>query len=175
MTAAIQFRTPVATDGSRVHDLIHRCPPLDVNSLYCNVLQCSHFADTSVVAESDGGVVGFVSGYLLPSTRDTIFVWQVAVAPERRSQGLALAMLSALLERDVCRTVTSLETSITRDNHPSWRSFRALARTLGADLVTEPWLSRVTHFSSRHESEYLVRIGPIAHQNQNRTLKESHR
>jgi L-2,4-diaminobutyric acid acetyltransferase len=175
MIEDIRFRTPVATDGGRVHELVSRCPPLDVNSTYCNLLQCTHFATTSVVAESDGNLVGFVSGYLLPDEPTTIFVWQVAVAPERRSQGLALAMLNNLLERDICRGVTALETSITRANQPSWRSFRALARALGADIATEPWLSRVEHFSSRHESEYLVRIGPIVHHSQKRMLKEAHR
>ncbi len=175
MIPDIEFRTPIATDGSGVHELVSRCPPLDVNSTYCNLLQCTHFAATSVVAESAGVLSGFVSGYLLPLDPTTIFVWQVAVAPECRSQGLAVAMLSSLLSRDVCRKVTSLETSITRANHPSWQSFRALARTLGTNVVTEPWLSRVTHFSSRHESEYLVRIGPIVHENQNRMLKEAHR
>lgn len=175
MIADIEFRTPIATDGCRVHDLVSRCPPLDVNSTYCNLLQCTHFAETSVVAESGGALVGFLSGYLLPLDPTTIFVWQVAVAPERRGQGLAVAMLDSLLQRDVCRNVTSLETSITRSNHPSWRSFRALARTLGADLAAEPWLSRVAHFSSRHESEHLVRIGPIVHKDPQRTLKGAYR
>jgi len=116
-----------------------------------------------------------VSGYLLPFDLTTIFIWQVAVAPECRGQGLAVAMLSNVLERDECRNVTSLETSITRANHPSWHSFRALARSLGSGLSTEPWLSRMTHFSSNHESEYLVRIGPIVHRHSKRILKEAHR
>ena len=171
----IAFRTPAATDGCRVHELVVRCPPLDVNSTYCNVLQCTHFAATSLVAETASSLVGFVTGYLLPRDPTTIFIWQVAVAPEHRSQGLALAMLSELLERDECRNVTSLETSITRANHPSWHSFRALARSLGANLAAQPWLSRVTHFSSQHESEYLVRIGPIVHRHSKHILKEAHR
>merc|ERR1712169_161542 len=39
------FRKPVSTDGSDVFALVERCKPLDVNSMYCNLLQCSHFAD----------------------------------------------------------------------------------------------------------------------------------
>jgi L-2,4-diaminobutyric acid acetyltransferase len=175
MITDIEFRTPAPTDGSRVHELVSRCPPLDANSTYCNVLQCTHFAATSVVAESADVLAGFVSGYLVPSKPATIFVWQVAVAPEHRGQGLALAMLKHLLERDVCRKVTLLETSITRSNHPSWRSFRALARSLGVDLTAELWLSRTNHFASRHESEYLARIGPMVHHNQNRMPKEAYR
>ena len=156
------LRMPLATDGAAVHRLIARCPPLDLNSRYCNLLQCTHFADTSCVAEREGDVVGFVSGYLEPSRDDTLFVWQVAVAPERRRQGLTGAMLSAILARDVCRHVTHLETSITPDNEASWQSFRAAARTWRTSLKARPWFSSEPHFEGEHDSEYLVRIGPIA-------------
>src|SRR3546814_16914023 len=40
------FRNPVAEDAQAIHDLIAACPPLDTNSLYCNLLQCTHFAET---------------------------------------------------------------------------------------------------------------------------------
>jgi L-2,4-diaminobutyric acid acetyltransferase len=161
MTVDIQFRIPTATDGARVHELIARCPPLERNSLYCNVLQCTHFADTSLVAERDDRMVGFVAGYVRPDRPETMFVWQIAVAPECRGQGLAVSMLQQLAHRQAVRPVRYVEASITRTNRPSWRSFRALARSLGTVAIVEPWLSRREHFSSRHESEYLIRIGPI--------------
>ena len=65
----ITFRKPESQDGSRVHKLISECKPLDENSVYCNLLQCTHFADTSVAAEMDGDLVGFISGYIHPSSR----------------------------------------------------------------------------------------------------------
>src|SRR5215831_20895561 len=104
------FRTPHATDGPAVHRLLSRCPPLDANSRYCNLLQCTHFADTSVVVEQDGEVVGFVAAYLKPRRATTLFVWQVAVAPEYRRQRLATRMLTWILMRNACRAVTHLET-----------------------------------------------------------------
>jgi L-2,4-diaminobutyric acid acetyltransferase len=156
------LRAPRLTDGPAVHRLIARCPPLDANSRYCNLLQCTHFADTSVVAERDGQVVGFVSAYLDPRRRDTLFVWQVAVAPECRRQGLAGEMLSAVLARNPCRRVTHVETSITPDNRASWRSFRAVAREWGADIAYRRWFEREPHFEGEHDSEFLLRIGPIA-------------
>ena len=156
------LRVPLAADGAGVHRLIERCPPLDLNSRYCNLLQCTHFADTSVVAEQAGEIVGFVSGYREPGRDDTLFVWQVAVAPECRRQGLAGAMLTAILERDVCRDVTHIETSITPGNEASWQSFRAAARAWCASLTARPWFSSEPHFEGEHDSEYLVRIGPIA-------------
>src|SRR5690554_7602315 len=50
----ISLRKPTVTDGSAVHALIARCAPLDTNSMYCNLLQCFHFAGTAVVAEMNG-------------------------------------------------------------------------------------------------------------------------
>src|SRR3546814_7090005 len=50
------FRNPVAEDAQAIHDLIAACPPLDTNSLYCNLLQCTHFAETCVLAERDGEI-----------------------------------------------------------------------------------------------------------------------
>ncbi|MBD4807723.1 diaminobutyrate acetyltransferase, partial [Xanthomonas citri pv. citri] len=38
------FRTPAVTDGPSVTELIAQCLPLDPNSAYCNLLQCTHFA-----------------------------------------------------------------------------------------------------------------------------------
>src|SRR5690606_21532662 len=63
----IVFRRPSELDGPQVTALIADCPPLDVNSAYCNLLQCSHFADTCVVAERAGQIVGWISGYRPPS------------------------------------------------------------------------------------------------------------
>ena len=51
-TTAISLRTPVKDDGFRLHQLVAECPPLDPNSIYCNLLQCSHFAETGVAADS---------------------------------------------------------------------------------------------------------------------------
>jgi L-2,4-diaminobutyric acid acetyltransferase len=159
--AQIRFRPPVVTDGAGVHRLIARCPPLDPNSRYCNLLQCTHFADSSILAECDDTPAGFISGYFEPGRDDTLFVWQVAVAPECRGEGLATRMLVRLLQRETCADVRYLTTSITPDNSASWRTFRRVAALLGAELAAAAWLSRERHFEGRHDAEQLVRIGPF--------------
>src|SRR5690606_23617577 len=63
----LSLRPPQLEDGAAVWELIRACGPLDDNSMYCNFLQCDHFADTCVVAELDGEIVGWVSGYILPA------------------------------------------------------------------------------------------------------------
>lgn len=156
----IVLRSPLLEDGLNVWRLVERCPPLDANSTYCNILQCAHFADTSVIAETDH-VVGFISGYTLPKRPDTLFVWQVAVAEEARGAGLASRMLAEILARPACAQVRFIETTITSDNQGSWALFESLARKLGAPCEAAPWLDKNKHFEGLHDSEALVRIGPF--------------
>jgi len=64
------FRTPKIEDGLAIHSLIKQSPPLDLNSSYLYFLQATHFADTCVVAEKEGEIVGFVSAYFRPDQED---------------------------------------------------------------------------------------------------------
>jgi len=160
-TTAIVLRKPRTEDGYPLHELIAACPPLDPNSIYCNLLQCSHFADTGVAAELDGQLVGFISGYIPPRQPDTLFIWQVAVHEKGRGQGLGKRMLKAILSRDACRNVQYLDTTITDDNDASWGLFLSLARDLGADTNRQVHFEREAHFGGHHDSEILLRIGPF--------------
>jgi len=161
MAGGVRFRKPTSEDGAAVWRLIGDLDALDDNSMYCNLLQCTHFADTCIVAERDDEVVGWVSAYLPPSRQGTLFIWQVAVAPEMRGRGLAKAMLKALLERDACAGVSHLESTITRDNDASWGLFRSIASEFDGDLTRRPHFHREDHFDGEHATEYLCRIGPI--------------
>lgn len=160
-TTAITLRTPVKDDGYRLHQLVAECPPLDPNSIYCNLLQCSHFAETGVAAEINGDLVGFISGYIPPQQPETVFVWQVAVHEKGRGQGLAKRMLKAIVARDACKDVTHMETTITEDNEASWALFRSFSRDMGAELTYHEHFEKDTHFGGKHDSEFLLRIGPF--------------
>ena len=161
-SAQVLLRRPVSEDGADVHQLIGNCPPLDTNSLYCNLLQASHFSATSVAAELNGELVGFISGYIVPERPDTLFIWQVAVAEQGRGMGLAGRMLREILARPACTEVCHLETTITPDNDASWALFRSLARKLEANCVDSVMFDRERHFNGQHDSEMLLRIGPFA-------------
>lgn len=144
-----------------VFKLIASCPPLDTNSSYCNLLQCSHFADTSILAEHEGSVVGFISGYVQPKASDTLFVWQVAVSAQARGQGLAKRMLQALSNRPELSEVRFIETSITSDNQASWRLFQSFAEANSAQLRESVLFEKEAHFKGSHDTEALVCIGPL--------------
>jgi L-2,4-diaminobutyric acid acetyltransferase len=151
------LRKPRATDGSDIWALVKRCAPLDVNSMYCNLVQAEHFRDTCVVAERDGRVVGWVSGHMIP-TEDALFVWQVAVCPSARGLGLGKKMLLELLERDACDGATALKTTITEDNEASWSLFRSVTRTVGGALDDTPHYESDRHFDGHHDTEHMVTI-----------------
>lgn len=157
----VSMRMPEAEDGADVHDLIARCAPLDENSRYCNLLQCTDFAETCALAERGGRVVGWVSGYRPPREPDTLFVWQVAVAPEARGMGLGGKLIRAILRRPANRAATQVKTTITEENEPSWRLFRRLAEGLDAAFGAEPHFLRDTHFAGRCATEHMVTIGPF--------------
>lgn len=160
---AYTLRTPQATDGYALSQLVERCKPLDTNSVYCNLLQCSDFADTAIAAVAeDGDLVGFISGYRPPARPETLFVWQVAVDSRMRGQGLALKMLLALVERLRADGVTHMETTITPDNEASQALFKKAFRLLGTDYSTEVKFARDTHFNGLHDDEVVYRAGPFS-------------
>lgn len=157
----LTFRSPESCDGAAVWELIRSCGPLDDNSRYCNLLQCDHFADTCIIAERGGEIVGWISGYILPAAPDTFFVWQVAVSEKARGMGLAGRMLDRLIARDVCAEIDKLQTTITSDNDASWALFRSFARRMDAPIEGNPHYRKDVHFAGRHDTEIMAEIGPF--------------
>jgi len=155
------LRAPRGTDGAAIWSLIQAQTSLDDNSLYCNLLQATHFAGTCALAEQDGRIVGWVSGYIPPEQPDTLFIWQVCVDQAAQGQGLGRKLIADVLSRPACRHVTMLECTITEANEASWALFRSLARRLGAQLQQVEHFSREAHFAGQHDSEFAVRIGPF--------------
>ena len=156
------LRKPTKEDGHSVHLLITQTPELDSNSCYCNLLQCSHFSDTSIIAEKQGKILGFISGYLKPENPTTIFIWQVCVSLDARGNGVASQMLQQLLGRKGCASITHLETTIAATNKASWALFNRLGEHFHAPLERSVMFDRTTHFNDDHDSELLARIGPLS-------------
>jgi L-2,4-diaminobutyric acid acetyltransferase len=157
----LDITTPTATDGAAVHALINRCPPLDPNSVYCNLLQCTHFAATSAIARYRANVVGFVSAYIPPPYAETLFVWQVAVDSAARGHGLARSLLTDILQRTACAGVRYVHTTVTASNVASRAMFERFAAQLDAPLRTTVMFDHKIHFKGQHDTEQLLEIGPF--------------
>lgn len=114
-----------------------------------------------MIAKSGDTVVGFISGYRIPSRPEVLFVWQVVVSSQARGQGLAGRMLQAQLESDACEGVRFMETTITKDNAASRALFKKFADKHGAALEESSFFDQDIHFQGKHDSEFLIRIGPF--------------
>jgi L-2,4-diaminobutyric acid acetyltransferase len=157
--SSLTLRHPLPGDGAALHALVTACPPLDVNSLYAYLLLCEHHAETSVVACIDGVIVGAITAYVPPKQLDTLFVWQVAVAPAMRGQKLGTAMLRHL-QQQTSGQLRWMETTISPSNQASHRLFTnfALQQDAGCSIAT---LFAADAFGeSGHEEERLYKIGP---------------
>ena len=157
----VVLRHPTAADGYAVNQLVAANPPLDPNSIYCNLLQCSHFAGTAIAAFKGEQMVGFASGYVLPNEPNVLFVWQIVVDRAARGLGLAKKLVKAQLASDACQQVTHMHTTITPDNDASWGVFKSLARDLSADLNSDVYFEKDTHFGGVHDDEHRLVIGPF--------------
>lgn len=153
------LRPPTIEDGGAMWRVARDSQTLDLNTSYAYLLWARDFAATSVVAERDGEVVGFVSGYIRPEAPHTLMVWQVAVDADQRGHGLAGRMLDHLAE--TVPGVTSLETTITDDNEASRALFARFARNRGADHEELDLFVREHFPDEGHEPEVLHRIGPF--------------
>lgn len=156
----IELRHPLNTDGNALQGLLSTTPVLDGNSVQCTLLQCSHFAKTSVAAFLDGNLVGFVSAYYPPSEPQTLFVWQVVVAQEVRDLGLGKKMLHWLVEQPTCEQAIELVTAIGVSNNVSWSMFDSFARDIGA-LPIKTFVTAIKSTSVQQPDEYLLRISPL--------------
>lgn len=164
--APVVFRPARAEDGQAMWALVKEMGGLELNTAYFYILYCIDYADSCVVAEVNGELAGFVLGHRPPQRQDSVFVWQVGVAPWMRKQGLAGRMLDALLNQQPS-SVRWLEATVSPDNQASRSLFRALARRRNTECSVGEFMPAELfpgggHGSEKHQPEDLFRIGPFA-------------
>ncbi|WP_022950201.1 diaminobutyrate acetyltransferase [Methylohalobius crimeensis] len=163
----IVLRPPKVEDGTAIWRLVRDSGVLDLNSTYCYLLMCKHFADTCAVAEFNGEIVGFVTAYLPPDQQDTLFIWQIGIDASMRGRGLATRLLLELLKRDVCRDIQFVDATVGPSNQASRALFHSLAKRLNTDLSEHPYFEATLFPSTDHEPENLLHIGPFSLSQQN--------
>ncbi|XKG61904.1 diaminobutyrate acetyltransferase [Caenispirillum salinarum] len=163
------IRRATGEDGAAMFDLVRDTGSLDVNSPYAYLMMGHWFADSSVVAERDGEIVGFIVGFVPPRQPDTVFVWQVGVAPSEKGRGLGKKMIDALLDLPgpQGRRPRYLEATVTPSNTASEMLFRGTAKRHEAsirisELFPGEWFPASQGGADTHEPERLFRIGPLA-------------
>jgi L-2,4-diaminobutyric acid acetyltransferase len=162
----VRFRRPTPRDGRALWRLAGAVG-LDLNSPYAYVLWGDRFAGSSLVAVTDGGllgagadatgIVGFVTGFHPPADPDALFVWQIGVAAPARGTGIGGRMLDDLISRTGARW---LEATVTPSNGASAALFRSVA-TRHETQVEEVLVYPEDMFPDGHEPEVRFRIGPL--------------
>ena len=153
--SSIQFRHPQLADGLALYELVKACPPLDLNSSYLYFLQASHFAETCLLAEQNGEIVGFVSAYLRPDSAQDLFIWQVAVASQARGKGLGRQLVSQLIATQITKgqPLKSVSCTISPSNLASQGLFKSLAEQHRLLMECQPFIATEQFGSQGHEAE----------------------
>lgn len=159
-TIDIAYRQPRVADGARLWEIASDSRVLDVNSSYSYVLWCHDFATSSIVAEVDDQVIGFVTGYRRQGDPSTIMVWQVAVDDAFRGRGIAATLLHNLFDRVQRHGVVAMHTTISPDNTASQRLFESVARARGLHFARRDLFS-AGDFPDSHLPEDLYILEPV--------------
>lgn len=133
-------------------------PYVGLNSRYTYFLLARDFSDTCVVAEHNGKIVGFSSGYVSPSRTDTFFNWETVVHKDYRGNNLQKQMLLHQLRNT---KVEYFEGTINPSNKVSENNFFELAELLNTRCQKKVLFKEKDFENDGHEAEILCRIGPL--------------
>ncbi|TVO61047.1 diaminobutyrate acetyltransferase [Spiribacter vilamensis] len=156
----IRLRSPTADEGGAMWTVARDTQTLDLNSSYLYMLLARDFADTCVIAEHHGRIVGFASGYRRPRHPEVVFLWQVGIRPGLQGQGLGKRLIAAFLRQPGADRASMLETTIAPDNEASRALFQSMARELDAECRIDPCFRAEDFPDSGHPAEELFTIGP---------------
>jgi L-2,4-diaminobutyric acid acetyltransferase len=121
------------------------------------------FSDTCVVAEYDGKIVGFSSGYISQSRDDTFFNWETVVHKDYRGNNLQKRMLLHQIKET---NVKYFEGTVNPSNKVSEKNFVELAELLNTKFQKRVLFDEEDFENDGHETEILCRIGPISQERQ---------
>ncbi|NWJ71420.1 hypothetical protein HX744_12965 [Pseudonocardia sp. ICBG1122] len=135
-----RLRNPVVEDVANIRNL----PDGDSLGGLDVALQCRDFSRTSLVAESDGVVVGVLLGYRPPRSPEVYLARHWGTAASVDGIGLAVRMLTEALFDSPAGGPRRFETVIS-DDHPGSRItvVGAVAAVFGADV------RRIREFTAR--------------------------
>jgi len=162
-----KIRNVKLEDVREVYELlVANRPYVGLNSRYTYFLLAKDFSDTCVVAEHEGKVVAFSSGYIPPSRNNTFFNWETVVHPDYRGYSLQKRMLLHQIKK---ANAKYFEGTVNPSNKVSKRNFRGLAEILNAKCQKTVLFKEEDFENDGHEAEVLYRIGPISQNQLNHT------
>lgn len=163
-----KIRNVNVNDIKQVYELlVANRPYVGLNSRYTYFLLARDFSNTCVVAEHDGKIVAFSSGYVSPCRPDTFFNWETVVHQDYRGNNLQKQLLLHQIKK---ANVKYLEGTVNPSNQVSENNFFDLAELLDTKCQKQMMFDEKDFENDGHEAEILCRIGPIP-QNKLETAK----
>lgn len=144
-----------------MYRIVKESQVLDVNSSYSYLLWGKYFNETSIIAQIEDRAIGFVTGFLKPDSPNTLFVWQVAVDPTYRGNGLATKLIMTLIDKLRNRNIQYLEATVTPSNEPSSNLFKGIAQQYETKCHIYECFSKDQFPDETHEAEFAYKIGPF--------------
>ncbi|MBD3829991.1 MAG: diaminobutyrate acetyltransferase [Arcobacter sp.] len=161
MNSSFLLRKPDKNDSKEIFQLIKSVGTLDLNSQYLYLLQTTHFQNTCSVAIYNEKIVGFVSGYIIPDDKETLFIWQVAISNEVRGQNLAMKIILDIFNKNnTSNNIKYILSTVSPSNKASQRVFEKIANKLNTKIENKTLFS-IDDFFDAHEEEIQYLIGPI--------------
>lgn len=152
------LRTPEPVDGVRIAALAEGLASGNARDIPEALVGRGAFRETSVLAELDGQLLGWISAYILPYDPQTLFIWTVEVVEADRDVGISALMLGYLMRQEACAGVTRVQTVISCDEDRPWELFRRFARWQHSRMNVQPYFTQALTPHKRHENENLVTI-----------------
>lgn len=134
-------------------------PYVGLNSRYTYFLLAKDFSDTCLVAEHNGKIIAFSSGYVPPKRTDTFFNWETVVDKKYRGKRLQKLLL---LHQIQAANATYFEGTVNPSNEASKKNFVSIAKLLKTNCEKRTLFSQEDFEKDGHEEEVLYRIGPIS-------------
>ncbi|MBF0289372.1 MAG: diaminobutyrate acetyltransferase [SAR324 cluster bacterium] len=160
--SSIKFRQPTLNDGIGIRQLVSTFQPNELNSAYFYYLVCKHFFETSLLAEEQGNIIGFIFSYIPPQKPDALFVAHIMVSETRRREGIASSMMSHLLEQShIIPKIEYLETALTSTNYAAVRLFHRVSQKYKTSVKERLFCSKEHLEPEAKEDKILVQIGPL--------------
>jgi len=156
----MNFRHPTINDAGEMWRIAKETS-LDLNSSYSYLMMAELFSDTCLIVEDQDEIVAFTTAFEFKKSPDTLFVWQIAVKPSYRKEKLAQKMLYHLVEDTGALYV---QATIEEENKASFGLFESLAEKFDTRFWKTDGFEE-THFPDEHDSEAMIKVGPIAQEN----------
>ncbi len=160
---SVKILKPNEEDGKRIWQLVQRLSKLDANSCYAYLLWSSYFRNYTLVAKSSSTIIGFVTSFVAPEKKNTLFIWQVGVDPNYRGKGIAQQLIWKLLHKaNKTQSISALEASISPSNIASKKLFENIAGRLNTEFSYKAFFPEDYFPNNNHEKEELIHIAPIS-------------